>query len=106
MHDAREYTYRVFWSSEDEEYVARCVEFPGLSNLDSSQEEALGGMVNVVRDALALLADEGRPAPEPLGGRTYSGHLSLRLPPEEHRRIALEAAEAGVSINQLICSRI
>lgn len=106
MHDAREYTYRVLWSQEDGEYVASCVEFPGLSSLDPSQAGALGGMVDVVRNALSILADEGRAAPEPLGSRTYSGHLSLRMPPEEHRRVALEAAEAGVSINQLICSRI
>ena len=106
MRDAREYTYRVLWSQEDGEYVATCIEFPGLSNLSPSQENALRGMVDVVRDALSILSEESRPEPEPLGSRTYSGHLSLRMPPEEHRRVALEAAEAGVSINQLICSRI
>lgn len=37
---------------------------------------------------------------------SYSGKLVLRIPPEQHRRIAIEAAEEGVSINRLIGARI
>ena len=35
------YTYRVTWSEEDQEYVGLCLEFPSLSWLAESQEEAL-----------------------------------------------------------------
>jgi predicted RNase H-like HicB family nuclease len=38
------YTYRVTWSEEDEEYVGLCAEFPGLSWLASTPEEALAGV--------------------------------------------------------------
>lgn len=106
MRDAREYTYRVFWSKEDRAFVSSVLEFPSLSNLAESQEEALRGMVEVVRDALSIISEEGREPPQPLGTKQFSGHLSLRIPPEEHRRVAMEAAEAGVSINQLIAARI
>lgn len=106
MSDAREYTYRVFWSDEDNGFVATVAEFPSLSCCETSQDRALRGIVDVVSAALELLAQDGREAPVPLGRRRYSGHLSLRIPPEKHRRVAIEAAEEGVSINQLICSRI
>ena len=106
MRDPHTYTYRVFWSAEDGEFVSTAIEFPSLSFLASTQEKALRGMVDTVREALAVLATEGKEGPVPLGDRRFSGHLSLRIPPEEHRRVAMEAAEAGVSINQLIAARI
>src|SRR6266545_7531662 len=34
--------------------------------------------------------------------KPYSGTLSLRIPPELHRRIAEKAAQSGESINQFI----
>lgn len=106
MPKAEEYTYRVFWSADDQSFVASVAEFPSLSCVGDSQTEALLGMTEVVSDALAILEEDGDKIPEPLGSKNFSGHLSLRIPPEEHRRIAIEAAEEGVSINQLISSRI
>lgn len=106
MLDAREYTYRVFWSCEDAAFVATVAEFPSLSCVEPTQAEALDGIVEVVRGAIEILTEEGAEAPVPLGRKRYSGHLSLRIPPEKHRRVAIEAAESGVSINQLICARI
>ena len=47
------YTYRVTWSEEDGEYVGLCVEFPSLSWLAGSQEEALQGIRNVVAEVVS-----------------------------------------------------
>ena len=38
------YTYRITWSEENKEYVGLCVEFPSLSWLAGSQENALKGI--------------------------------------------------------------
>ena len=38
------YTYRVTWSSEDNEHVGLCAEFPSLSWLAPSPEKALSGI--------------------------------------------------------------
>lgn len=38
--------------------------------------------------------------------RPFSGRLMLRLPPELHRRIHVEAKRAGKSINQWIADRL
>lgn len=48
----KQYDYRVIWSEEDREFVGMCAEFPSLSWLAKSQEEALRGIVNLVRDIL------------------------------------------------------
>ena len=41
------YTYRVIWSDEDEQFVGLCAEFPNLSWLACSTEEALRGILKV-----------------------------------------------------------
>jgi predicted HicB family RNase H-like nuclease len=38
--------------------------------------------------------------------KPYSGNISLRIPPELHRRIAEQAARTGESINQFITERL
>ena len=38
------YTYRVTWSAEDAEHVGLCTEFPALSWLAATPEEALSGI--------------------------------------------------------------
>lgn len=106
MYRAEEYTYRVFWSKDDQEYVGTVVEFPSLSHLDTNQEKAFKGIVDLMRFVLKDMEQSGEHIPEPLSTRTYSGKYALRMTPEQHRRVALEAAEAGVSINQLLVSRV
>ncbi len=35
------YTIQIFWSAEDEGFIAVCQEFPGLSAFGETREEAL-----------------------------------------------------------------
>lgn len=44
--------------------------------------------------------------PKPLGARHYKGNITLRVPPGVHRMLAILSAEQGVSVNQLILSRL
>jgi predicted HicB family RNase H-like nuclease len=95
------YTYRISWSSNDEEYVATCAEFPSLSWLDEDQVEALRGIKTLVNDVVADMKASGEAIPIPIAEQHFSGKFVVRLPPELHRRLALEAAESGVSLNRL-----
>ena len=69
--DAKFYTYRVFWSEEDEEFVGLCAEFPGLSWLDSDQLAALSGIVSVVQTCIEDLTRNEEPIPSPLSQKQY-----------------------------------
>ena len=106
MHKAEEYTYRVFWSDEDEAFIGTVAEFPRLSHFDGTRQEAFDGIVELVSDVMGDMEEDGEELPEPFGKRSYSGRIVLRMTPEQHRRIAMEAAEQGVSINTLLVSRI
>ena len=100
------YTYRVTWSEEDKEYVGLCAEFPSLSWLAPSPEAALRGIRAVVADAVKDMRANGETVPEPLSSRRFSGKFMIRVPPETHRRLAVEAAEAGVSLNRLASAKL
>lgn len=100
------YTYRVTWSEEDNEYIGLCVEFPSLSWLAATPEESLSGIRTVVADVVADLNANGEPVPEPLAIKEYSGRFMVRIPPTLHRQLALEAAEAGISLNRLASARL
>ena len=100
------YTYRVTWSEEDNEYVGLCAEFPSLSWLASTPEATLAGIRQMVADVVADLKADGEPVPEPIVIKQFSGKFMIRIPPELHRRLALEAAEAGISLNRLASAKL
>lgn len=106
MADISHYTYRVTWSVEDQEFVATCLEFPSLSWLAGTQIEALSGLEQVIAETLEDMRAEDEAIPEPLSERSYSGKFNLRVGESLHRRLAIEAAEQQLSINQLIVRRL
>ena len=100
------YTYRVIWWEEDGEYVGLCAEFPLLSHLDETPEKAFAGIRDVVAFAVEILQEDGDPIPEPLSTKHFSGTITVRVPPDTHRALAMDAAEAGVSMNRLASERL
>lgn len=104
--NAEKYTYRVTWSEEDQEYVGLAAEFPSLSWLAPSQGEALNGIVKLVGEVLVDMAKGKEEPPEPLSTKKYNGSIAVRVTPEQHRELAIEAAEQGVSMNRLISRKL
>lgn len=100
------YTYRITWSEEDQEHVGLCAEFPSLSWIEKTPEKALAGIRRLVLDTVADLKKNGEEVPEAIAMKSYSGKFMVRVPPETHRRLALQAPESGVSLNRLISSKL
>ena len=100
------YTYRVTWSEDDNEYVGLCAEFPSLSWLSNTPEAALKGIRKVVAEIVVDMQKTGEPAPAAIAGKNYSGKFMVRIPPEVHRKLAIQAAESGVSLNRLASSKL
>jgi predicted HicB family RNase H-like nuclease len=100
------YTFRVTWSPEDGEHVGLCAEFPSLSWLARTPESALKGIRRIVAEAVADMQSSGEPVPAPLSEKHYSGEFRVRIPPEVHRALAIQAAEQGVSLNRLASAKL
>lgn len=100
------YTFRVTWSPEDGEHVGLCAEFPSLSWLAGTPESALKGIRRLVAEAVADMQASGEPVPAPFAEKHYSGEFRVRIPPEVHRALAIQAAEQGVSLNRLASAKL
>jgi predicted HicB family RNase H-like nuclease len=74
--------------------------------LAATPGEALDGIRRVVAEVVADMAATGEEVPKPLALRPYSGRFVVRIPPETHRRLALEAAEGNISLNRLINAKL
>jgi predicted HicB family RNase H-like nuclease len=77
-----------------------------LSWLAKTQGEALNGITRAVRDVVADMQKSGEEIPQPLSLQQFSGKLLVRIPPEQHRELATEAAEQGVPMNRLISRKL
>ncbi len=104
--ESDKYTYRVMWSDEDEEFIGLCAEFPSLSWLAPTAEKALKGIRTVIKDCITDMKKNKEDLPLPLSSRKYSGKFMVRIPPEVHRHLALEAAESGVSLNRIASAKL
>jgi predicted HicB family RNase H-like nuclease len=100
------YTYRVTWSPDDGEFVGLCAEFPSLSWLAPSRVAALEGIYKTVVEVVADMESNHEPIPDPLSERKYSGEFRVRIPPQVHRELTIQAAEQGISLNRLASSKL
>jgi predicted RNase H-like HicB family nuclease len=100
------YAIELVWSEEDGGYIATVPELPGCSAFGETEEEALREVKVAQELWLKAARKEGRPVPKPVAQRRYSGRFALRMPPELHRRLDLEAKKQRVSMNQLLVSTL
>ena len=106
VEDNDHYSYRVIWSEEDGEYAGLCTEFPSLSWLAKTHKEAFAGIRQLVSEVITEMKASGEVPPEPMASKSYSGKFMVRVPPEVHRELAIEASESGVSLNRLISVKL
>lgn len=100
------YSYNIEFDSDDNTYIARCAELSGLAAHGKTQEEALREIKIAVTGTLEWIQEEGKELPEPFSLHQFSGEFRVRMPPEKHRKIAIEASLQGISMNQLIVNKL
>ena len=103
---ADRYTYRLTWSVKDKKFIATIVEFPSLSWIADTRQAALEGLTSVVEEVLHDMLAEGEEIPSPWDERTFSGKFNLRLGPDLHKKVAIEAAERHESMNTYVIKQL
>lgn len=103
---ATDYQYSTGWSEYDEAYIAHVAEFPSLGAHGNTIESALAEIQKVVRLVLKDLSENGEEIPKPFGKRKFTGKINVRMPEDLHRALAIQAAQQGVSLNQLITLKL
>ena len=46
------------------------------------------------------------PIPDPLAEKQYSGKFMVRVPPDLHRELVIEAQEAHISLNRYVSNKL
>ena len=98
------YSFQLFWSDEDGEYVALIPEFPHLSALAGTAEEAVREAQVALDLVLEDMAEVDEEPPEPQVLSSFSGQIRVRMPRTLHQRLAGRAKMEDVSLNTLIVS--
>ena len=96
------YKVDIAWSNEDKCYIARMPELPGCVTEGETLEEAAVNAQEAIQSYLKSLDDKGRPLPNPIASKKFSGKIPLRIDPELHRQLAIQAHVDGNSLNKFI----
>lgn len=88
------YTYRVEWSTEDNEWVGLCAELPSLSWLDPDKAKALAGIERLAQDVSGGGKDPAAVALGRKGGLKGGRARADKLTPEQRSEMARKAASA------------
>jgi antitoxin HicB len=103
VNDAQRYPAQVFYSDEDEGFIAVATDLPGCSAFGETQEEAVAELRDAI-DAWQMAAEKaGNPIPEPSKPHLDdlpSGKILLRLPRSLHAQLIDRAKQENVSLNQ------
>jgi predicted RNase H-like HicB family nuclease len=100
------YSINIFWSEEDEGYIALSPEFPGLSAFGETPEKATAEARKVLKLFIDSYVEKGLALPEPQIAESYSGQTRLRLPKSLHRQAAQIAESDGISLNQFLADAV
>ena len=99
------YPIEVFWSDEDEGYIAVVPDLPGCNAWGKTEVDAIGEARNAVAAWIKAAKSMKRaiPAPSrPAEEMAYSGKFLMRVPRRLHAEMAKSAKSQGVSLNQYV----
>lgn len=103
------YPVHVFWSAEDQAFVAIAPDLPGSSAIGATQAEALAELETVIDGWIEAQNAVGNPIPPPSSHskpQECSGRLLLRVPKWLHANLVKGARAEGVSLNSHIMAML
>ena len=100
------YRIQVFFSEEDEGYIATVPELPGCSAFGESPEKAVREVKIAAAGWIRAAKSMDRELPKPISEKKYPGKFLLRIPPELQKELDMEAKIAGLSLNQFLLYKL
>lgn len=100
------YSFNIEWSDEDQEFIATCPAFPGLSAFGETEEEALREGKIALKGFIETYEANSMALPEPAVHESLSGKFQLRLPKSLHRLAVRMAHLENISLNSYITDAV
>ncbi|MBM3474948.1 MAG: type II toxin-antitoxin system HicB family antitoxin [Armatimonadetes bacterium] len=102
----RKYRVDIYWSEEDECYLAEVPDLPGCVTHGETVSEAARNAEEAMECWLEAAEEAGDPIPLPSTVKQWSGRFLARIPRDLHADLALEAQRQGVSLNQYVVAQL
>lgn len=102
LYKFEDYEIKVFYSDEDEAFIATLSEMPTLSGIGESPEEAFKELKIAFEAGVEFYKEQQESMPIPFSRRKYSGQFNVRVPSSLHESLVKEAKEENTSLNQLV----
>lgn len=83
-----------------EYFYARVLEFDGCQSTGETFEEAYENLKEAMEGWIETKLEAGLDIPLPVGYDDFSGKFIVRIPKSLHYKLAVEAEQEGVSLNQ------
>ena len=99
------FTITVYQDDEGD-YLAHFVELPSVSAFAATPEAALNQLAEAWAGVRESYEQRNELIPVAPARREYSGSFNVRIDKRAHRALAIEAAQAGVSLNALVAQRL
>jgi antitoxin HicB len=98
------YPIEVFWSEEDEGYIAIAPDLPGSSAWGKTEADAIEELHTAIELWIKAARKAGNPIPRASDRAdvNYSGKFLMRVPKRLHSELAHAAKAQGVSLNQYV----
>lgn len=87
-------------------FCGRVSELKNIYVEESTIKKAYDTVIKEIKIFKEHYDKNGLKFPEPLVRQEFSGDLRVRLGPDLHKEIAVEAAKSGMSLNKYIISRL
>ncbi len=81
-------------------FYARVLELDGCQSTGETFEEAYINLKDAMRGWIETKLENGFDVPLPVGYEDFSGKFVVRIPKSLHYKLAVEAEQEGVSLNQ------
>ncbi len=100
------FTVTLHLDEGDGEYLAHFAELPEISAFGKTPEGALNELATAWRLYEKSCVADRVPVPVAPAQREYSGQFQVRVDRRLHKALAVEAAQAGVSLNALVSQKL
>lgn len=105
MHDFDGFTIKLL-EDESGDFIAHFVEMPNISAFADSPTNAIEELKIAWEETKQSYIEHNEPVPIAPARKEYSGQFNVRIDKRLHRQLALEAIDAGISLNALIAQKL
>ncbi len=87
-------------------FYGRILELDGCQSTGDTIDELYEGLNEALEGYIEVKLENNIPIPLPERTEDFSGKFNVRLPKTLHQRLAIEANNEGVSLNQLVLYKL